>query len=112
MDIAPNFDHVFQTTEVDQKPAVLANSAPFIPIDLHRGVQSLRVVLLMVVDAKGQPGNIRVLTSSGRPQFDNLIAKCVQDEWKFSPAVKKGRKVKCLVQRAITIRWTSSPFDP
>ena len=111
MDITPDFDHVFQQTEVDQKPAVLANSAPFIPIDLHRGVRFLRVVLIMVIDAKGEPSNIRVLTSSGKPQFDKLIVNCVQDEWKFSPAVKKGRKVKCLVQRSVTIRWDSSPFD-
>lgn len=111
MDVIADIDHVFQQTEVDQKPTVLANSAPFIPLDVHRGLRSLRVVLLMVVDAKGAVGNIRVLTSSGNTRFDNLIVKCVQDEWEFSPAMKKGRRVKCLVQRAVTIRWESSPFD-
>jgi len=64
-----------------------------------------------VVDAKGAPSNIRVLHSSGNEKFDALVVKCVQDEWEFSPAVKKGRKVKCLVQRSVTIRWDSSPFD-
>lgn len=111
MDLAQDFDHVFQQTEVDQKPTVLANSAPFIPINVHRGVRWLRVVLLMTIDARGVAGNIRVLTSSGNAEFDRLIVECVHDKWEFSPAIKKGRKVKCLVQRSVTIRWDSSPFE-
>ena len=106
-----DFDHVFQQTEVDQKPTVLANSAPFIPINVHRGVRFLRVVLLMVIDARGVASNIRVLTSSGNAEFDSLIVECVREKWEFSPAIKKGHKVKCLVQRSVTIRWDSSPFE-
>ncbi|HEY4248248.1 MAG TPA: TonB family protein [Lacunisphaera sp.] len=111
MDLTQEFDHIFQQTEVDQKPTVLANSAPFIPINVHRGVRWLRVVLLMVIDARGVASNIRVLTSSGNAEFDSLIVECVHDKWEFSPAIKKGRKVKCLVQRSVTIRWDSSPFE-
>lgn len=111
MDMTQDFDHVFQQTEVDKKPTVLANSAPFIPINVHRGVRFLRVVLLMVIDARGVASNIRVLTSSGNTEFDSLIVECVREKWEFSPAIKKGRKVKCLVQRSVTIRWDSSPFE-
>ena len=111
MDMTQDFDHIFQQTEVDQKPTVLANSAPFIPNNVHRGVRWLRVVLLMVIDARGVASNIRVLTSSGNAEFDSLIVECVHEKWEFSPAIKKGHKVKCLVQRSVTIRWDSSPFE-
>ena len=111
LDPATELQHIFQVGEVDQRPSVLVNTAPFIPRNVRQRAEALRVVLLMVVDAHGQAANIRVLNSSGNAAFDALIARCVQDEWVFSPAIRKGRRVKCLVQRAITISWTSTPFD-
>ena len=110
-DLATELQHIFQVSEVDQRPSVLVNTAPFISPLVRKRAEALRVVLLMVVDAQGKAANIRVQSSSGNAAFDALIVRCVQDEWVFSPAVRKGRRVKCLVQRAITIRWTSTPFD-
>lgn len=111
MDLNNGFSRVFQTSEVDQRPSVLVNTSPFVPHTVRRGAEVLRVVLLMVIDAKGVASDIRVLQTSGNREFDALIGRCVQDEWVFSPAIKKGRKVKCLVQRTITVRWTGTPFE-
>ena len=111
MDLATDFQRVFQVTEVDQRPSVLVNTVPFIPAWVRERAQLLRVVLLMVVDAEGKASGVRILTSSGNVAFDQMIARCVQDEWVFSPAVRKGRRVKCLVQKSITIKWTSAPFE-
>jgi hypothetical protein len=30
----------------------------------------------------------------------------VRDEWVFTPAIRKGRKVKCMVQQLIWYKWT------
>jgi TonB family protein len=112
MDLSTDFQHIFQQTEVDQRPTVLVESIPSIPRYVRKNAETLRVVMLMVIDAKGTASNLRVLNSSGNAEFDAIILRCVQDEWVFTPAIKKGRKVKCLVQRSITIKWSMSPFEP
>jgi TonB family protein len=111
LDLAADFQRIFQLSEVDQRPSVLVNTAPFIPQWVRQQAKVLRVVLLMVVDTEGKASGIRILTTSGNAAFDQLIVRCVKDEWVFSPAVRKGRRVKCMVQRSITIRWNSSPFE-
>jgi TonB family protein len=68
------------------------------------------VTLLFVVDANGAAGNVRVVKTSGNPEFDALIIENVK-EWEFSPAIKKNKRVKCLVQQPVVVKWSSgSPF--
>ena len=111
LSLANDAQRIFQQSEVDQRPTVLVNTNPDIPAIVRMRAVLLRVVLLMVVDANGAVTNVRVLTTSGNDGFDAIIVRCVQDEWVFSPAVRKGKRVKCLVQRAISVKWNSSPFD-
>jgi TonB family protein len=58
-----------------------------------------------VVDAKGEIGNVRIASSSGNPEFDAIILNNIR-EWSFSPAIRKGRKVRCLLQQAVIIQWS------
>ena len=61
--------------------------------------------------AKGAVTAIRVVKPSGNAEFDTIVVECVRDEWVFSPAVRKGKKVKCLVQQLVWYKWTAgSPF--
>jgi len=66
----------------------------------------LKVTLLLVIDADGAVTSIRVLKPSGNAQFDSIVLDCVRDEWVFTPAIRKGRKVKCMVQQLIWYKWT------
>ena len=60
----------------------------------------------MVIDTEGAVSSLRVLKTSGNAEFDSIVLKCVRDEWVFTPAIRKGRKVRCMVQQLIWYKWT------
>jgi len=103
MDFTAMGDHIFQMLEVDQVPQVLNRVMPRIPSSLLDAIKVPRVTLVFVVDAKGEIGNIRVLGSSGSPAVDEILRKSI-NEWTFSPAVRKGVKVRCLLQQALILK--------
>ncbi len=71
----------------------------------------LRVTLLLIIDSEGAVTSARVLTPSGNAKFDQIVIECVRDEWVFTPAVRKGKKVRCMVQQLVWYQWTNgSPF--
>lgn len=101
---------IFQRSEVDQRPFVVERSNPYVPRTVRGSADSLSVTLLCVINADGTVGSVNLARSSGKPRFDELMAEELR-EWKFFPAIKDGRKVRCLAEQPITIRWASgSPF--
>jgi TonB family protein len=104
-EIGDDVQHIYQRSEVDLRPRVLFRKVPLIPPWVRGNAESLRVNLLLVIDAAGSVGRIRVATSSGNPQFDAIIADTIK-EWGFSPAVRRGRNVKCFVEQSIRVDWT------
>lgn len=114
MDLAPDFSRVFQQSEVDKIPTVLSRPLPIIPSHVRRGASTLRVVMLLLVDQNGSVRSVRVLDSSGNPEFDAIIARDAHEAWQFTPAIKKGKRVRCLVQQTTRVNWTgsASPFEP
>lgn len=109
---AGDFDRVFQQSEVDQRPSVLARPNPFVPPSVRGKAKTLRVSFLIVVSAKGSVDSVRLLVSSGNPAFDEIVMDDVREAWVFQPAVRKGRKVRCLLQQAVRVSWTpGSPFE-
>ncbi|HWA27665.1 MAG TPA: TonB family protein [Lacunisphaera sp.] len=107
IDINFSADHVYQMVEVDQLPRVLNRVNPTVPPSVRQNASMLRTSLLFVVDADGQIKNVRVVSTSGNPDFDAIIMKNIL-EWSFSPAVRKGVKVRCLLQQAVIIKWNSA----
>ena len=110
MDLAPEFQRIYQLTDVDERPRVLVEAKPYIPPVVRNGARVQQVTLLFVVDTTGAVASVRIVVSSGNKHFDEIVADCVKREWMFSPAVKRGKKVKCMIQRAIIVKWVSSPF--
>lgn len=112
VDVAANFQHVFQQGEVDRIPTVVYRATPRIPRYVRKEAAQLRVILLLVVDQNGVATSVRLLKPSGNPEFDEIVAACVKDEWAFTPAIKAGKKVRCMLQQAVTIKWTrGTPFE-
>jgi len=105
IDINTTSDRIYQMMEVDQLPHVLHRVTPLIPPTVRQNAQMLRTSLLFVVDADGQIKNVRVASTSGNPDFDAIILRTIH-EWSFSPAVRKGVKVRCLLQQAVIIKWS------
>lgn len=108
LEVEADFSRVFNATEVDQRPRVLSRPNPFIPPNVRGKAKMLRVLLLITVDTTGLVHNVRVLNPSGNEQFDAIILESVRREWAFTPAIKKGRKVKCLLQQSVAVTWRGS----
>jgi TonB family protein len=110
LDIAPEFQRIYQQTEVDERPRVLSESL-FVPPVVRNGAKSLQATLLFVVDTSGTVASVRVLQSSGNVEFDKILSAAVREQWTFTPAIKRGKRVRCMVQRTITVKFTGSPFE-
>ena len=117
-DFRPNLEagsdpqRVYQQAEVDQRPHAVVRVAPKVPAELLGAAAMLRVTLLLVIDADGRAVSTQVMKSSGKPAFDRLVAQTVKDQWLFSPAVRRGRKVNCLAEQAVRVELPGgSPFD-
>ncbi len=103
--------HVYQQNEVDRIPTVLFRNPPTIPSRYTRNGQSVRVTLLLLIDTEGAVTDVRVAASSGEPEVDDIVVENIKT-WGFSPAIKKGHKVRCLLQQQyIFVRARQSKFQ-
>ena len=110
-DLSVDTQRVFQQSEVDSIPTALYRPSPPITRRHFKDTDRLRVTLLFVVEANGTITNVRVAKSSENPEVDAIVAETVQKEWGFAPAIKRGKKVRCLLLQPFTIMLPSaSPF--
>lgn len=104
--------HIYQDTEVDQKPRAMVRTVPPIPREVSGEAPTLRVMLLLLIGPDGKPESVRVAESSGNAKFDAIVARTVQEEWLFSPGIRRGKKVRVMAQQAFRVNFSgaSSPF--
>jgi TonB family protein len=86
-------------------PRVLNRVTPKISPSVRGAAIMLRTSLIFVVEPTGEIKNVRIASTSGNAEFDAIILRNITD-WSFSPAVRKGVKVRCLLQQAVIIKWT------
>jgi hypothetical protein len=111
-DIGADFSRIFQQHEVDQRPAVVSRPKPYVPPVVRGNAESLRISVLILIDTRGAVSSLRVLQGSGNKHFDEIILHDIRHSWIFSPAMKRGHKVRCLVQQNVRVVWQGgSPFD-
>jgi TonB family protein len=109
--LTTDIQHIYQKSEVDTIPVVLFRAQP--PITEHHfgDLSMLRLTLLFVVEADGTITNVRVSKPSANPVVDAIVMETFQSGWGFSPAIKKGRKVRCMLEQPFLIpRPHHSPF--
>jgi TonB family protein len=99
MGFSIDLQHVYQKSEVDTPPTMLYRAAPPISRRLFKDASVLRLTLLFVVETNGAITNVRMSKSSGSPEADAIVMETVQHDWGFTPAVKKGRKVRCMLMQ-------------
>jgi TonB family protein len=110
MNFLEDAQHIYQRSEVDRAPAVLERSNPQVSSRIRDDAMVLHVTLVVVIDTSGAAGMVRLTKGSGNPQFDDLMVEYIK-EWVFSPAMKGGKKVRCLIEQRITVQWKAgSPF--
>jgi hypothetical protein len=61
---------------------------------------------LLVIDTEGGIESIKLMRASANKEFDKIVTECVKEEWVFSPAVRHGKKVRCMVQQLVWYKWT------
>jgi TonB family protein len=110
--ITGDFQHIYQQNEVDQVPTALVKTIARVPKSTRDDAEQLRTTLVLIIGTDGVVQTIKVLKSSGNLKFDKIVLECVRDEWQFSPAVRRGKKVRCMVQQLVWYKWTDSgsPF--
>lgn len=101
-----DLDHIFQQNEVDEVPKAVVQTIARITSGTRDDADQLRATFVLVIDTNGSVANIRVLSPSGNAKFDAIVMECLRDEWVFSPAIKKGRRVRCMVQQLVWYEWT------
>lgn len=110
-EIGGDFSRIFQQHEVDQRPSVLSRPKPYVPPVVRGNATSLKITVLMVISEKGAVTSLRVLEGSGNEHFDAIMQRYMRETWVFTPAVKNGRRVRCIVQQTTRIVWEAgSPF--
>ncbi|HEX2862172.1 MAG TPA: energy transducer TonB [Lacunisphaera sp.] len=111
-EMGADFSRIFQQHEVDQRPVVVSRPKPYVAPVVRGNVDTLRISVLILIDTNGTVSSVRVLQASGNEHFDKIILHDIRHAWIFSPAMKKGRKVRCLVQQNVRVVWQGgSPFD-
>jgi protein TonB len=102
---------VFDRGEVDQQPIVLQRVQPRITYGDALVVDTPRTTMLLIVNTDGSVGEVRIVQSARDEYFDRMMLEAIRG-WRFSPAMRKGRKVRCWVQQAISIQLnTGSRFS-
>jgi TonB family protein len=111
IDLTLDQNHVFQRSEVDKPPILISRPEPSVPAHLRGKGKGLSVMVVFVVDTHGVAGTARTLQSSDNPEFDAIITANV-GEWRFAPAIKKGKPVRCMVQQLVRVQWGDrDPFS-
>jgi protein TonB len=102
--------HIWEKTQVDQKPVVIYRKYPDISGSLYKSIKDPRITVMFVVNADGSVENLHV-EHAVDPTFDQLVTDAIK-EWQFTPAIKKGRKVRCWLQEEVIIKLPmSNPFE-
>jgi TonB family protein len=110
-DLSGEFERIFQQNEVDQVPMAVVKTIAKVSRRVRDDADQLRVTLAIIIDSTGAVTSIRVLRPSGNVEFDSIVVDCVRNEWAFSPAIRKGKRVRCMVQQLVWYKWTEgSPF--
>jgi TonB family protein len=105
-----NVDHVFQRSEVDQVAVPIYRKKPEVSAALLKQVKNPRVRVLMTVNIDGSVEDVRLIKGE-HPEFDRLVVEAIR-EWRFRPAMRKGRKVRQLAELPLYMKPpTSNPFS-
>ena len=73
----------------------------------HSGVQGVPVLRLTITES-GDVADAQVIQSSGRPELDEIAARCVEG-WHYKPAVKDGKPTTALLTIALMFHLRSRP---
>jgi TonB family protein len=96
-------NHIFSRVDVDQRPVAIFRTDPDVTDREVQAMKSLRALFLMVAEPDGSVSNIQLVSTSGSPEVDQACIAAL-GQWKFKPAVRKGKIVRCWVQQSLLFK--------
>lgn len=116
--VRPNADfidrdvqHIYSRAEVDERPVAIYRQNPELTQAQINAMTNMRAEFLMVANIDGTVGTINQAVSTGSKEVDQACIAALK-EWRFKPAIKKGRKVRCWVLQILIFKVTkNSPFE-
>lgn len=103
-------NRVYNVRDVDRLPVPVFRKAPRVPPAMLRAASSPMVRLTFVVATDGRVEDVRVVQAA-TPEMGELVAAAIA-EWQFEPAIKDGKKVRCVVLQPVRLHPPSgNPFS-
>lgn len=102
---------VYEKSEVDEPPSRSYTPLPDLPSRLKKQMGDGRVIVQIMVDVKGKPVHVLVLSSPVPDAAPHIIRTLKR--WRFRPAKKNGQKVQCWARFTLVFQSSSSssPFS-
>lgn len=94
---------VYQVDKVDQRPAIARRIAPQYPARARRMAVEGKVVVQLVVDREGQPGNIAIFSAEPPGYFEEAALSAAR-QMRFVPGKIKGQPVRTQVMLPFNFR--------
>lgn len=93
---------IFDLGDVDKRPSAISMTAPQYPYNLQKQKIKGRAVVEFVLDAKGRPQRVRVVSSTHH-EFDQPAIDCItRSIW--DPARKDGKAVNVRVRQPVEFK--------
>ena len=116
--VRPNADvldrdvqHIFSKADVDQFVMAIYRKTPEVSQQQINQMKTKRATFLMVVGTDGSVTQITLVDSTGSEGVDQACIDALK-EWRFKPAVRRGRAVRCWVQQNLIFKVNlGSPFE-
>ena len=87
----------FDYEKVDEKPFIIKSVRPLFPFRAkRRGIKRAGIVLKFVVNKKGMPVKIEVVSATHPNIFDESAVKALK-QWRFSAGAINGKKVETIM---------------
>src|SRR5690606_9059704 len=103
-------NRVYNVRDVDRLPVPVFRKAPRVPPAMLRAADSPMVRLTFVVATNGRVEDVRIVQAA-TPEIGELVADAIA-EWQFEPAIKDGKKVRCVVLQPVRLHPPSgNPFS-
>lgn len=103
--------YVYSQSQVDQRPVAIYRVRPHVTTYEVNEMKVPKSSFLMIVGLDGTPSSIHLAGSGGSRDVDAACISALRD-WRFKPAIKKGKAVRCWVLEDFVFEVSSgTPFE-
>lgn len=103
IDAAFDTEHVYERSEVDQRCVPIVKVPVSVTMFMLKAAKHPRSTFLFIVNRDGSVEGLRLIASSGNRDLDEACGEALKN-WRFRPAMRKGRPVRQWVEQSIIFK--------